>query len=170
MEEQVVVSKRRPWGKYAKRAALALLLLAVALRAILPLALPSILDRVAAGQGLRVEYSKLDLSVFGGSLELWNVSVRPTGEGQSAQASRLGLLEFLTVDLDVSALLGGTLRAHRVEIDGLDVYARRDSLETGWTWQALLGGRPDSESMADRSEEVAPEIPEEKDPSAAADP
>jgi hypothetical protein len=139
-------STKRPWGKYLKRMAIGVLILAVLLRMAVPLALPSILNRIAAGQGLQIDYSKLDLSLFGGSMELWDVSICPVEQSPqseiepAAELSRLGQMEFLTVDVDLSALLGGTLRAHRVEIDGLDVFAKRESLEAGWTWATLLPG------------------------------
>ncbi|MDF1836966.1 MAG: DUF748 domain-containing protein [Planctomycetota bacterium] len=163
VNESVVETKptKRPWRKYFKRLALGLLILAVLLRLAVPLALPGILNSIAQGQGLQVHYSKLDLSLFTGSLELWDVSVRPEGgdagaEGTSAQEpSRLGQMEFLTVDVDISALFGGTLRAHRVEIDGLDVYAKRESLASGWTWEALLPGETREESEAVPAAETA---------------
>lgn len=179
VEESVVEVKpaKRSWRKWFKRCAVILVVLAVLLRIAVPLALPSILNSIAEGQGLQVTYSKLDLSIFNGSVELWDVSVRPleedTEEGTeestdgeaSSDGDRLGQMEFLTLDVDISALLGGTLRAHRVEIDGLDVYAKRESLQAGWTWEALLPGETVPDGEAEASEDSGePEVADAQDP------
>ncbi|MCP5022157.1 MAG: DUF748 domain-containing protein, partial [bacterium] len=157
--------RKRPWRKYLKRCAISLVLLAVVLRAAVPLALPSILDKIAGQQGLQVSYSKLDLSLFAGSLELWDVSVRPLEESQEVDAPVLGQLEFLTLDVDVSALFGGTLRAHRVEIDGLDVYAKRESASGGWGWNAVLPEGDPVEAMGETAVTDADDDPSEPETS-----
>ncbi|MCB9907389.1 MAG: DUF748 domain-containing protein [Planctomycetes bacterium] len=132
----------RPRRRFWKRALLGLLLLAVLLRIALPWVLPSAVRWAAAKQGLDVRYETLDLSLWKGELQLGDVTVKPHDADQAAgnQAAATGLLselEFLALDVDVSALFTGTLRAKRVEVDGLDLFLRRADLASGWAWEGL---------------------------------
>ncbi len=153
--------RRVRWMRLAKRVAIGTLVVLVLARILLPFVLPSIVSRVAKGQGLAVEYERMDLSVLTGHLELWNVHVRPLDEeGADPRTIDLSQLEFLNVDVDVSALFTGTLRAHRVEIDGLDVYARRASLDAGWQWEGLPAFQPkEKDSEPEEEKETETEEP-----------
>ncbi|MFT4538067.1 MAG: hypothetical protein ACI841_002077 [Planctomycetota bacterium] len=138
---KTVAPKRwRVWMRRGLIGALVLLLLG---RIFLPVLLPPLLSKVAAGQGLELRYEKLDLSILTGSMELWHVDVSTAAEEASEGAEavageRLTHLEYLVADLDVSALLFGNLKIHRVELDGLDVFIERESIEEGWTFETLL--------------------------------
>lgn len=156
--------RRVRWMRLAKRVAIGTLVVLVLARILLPFVLPSIVSRVAKGQGLAVEYERMDLSVLTGHLELWNVHVRPLDEGpeegSDPRTVDLSQLEFLNVDVDISALFTGTLRAHRVEIDGLDVYARRASLDAGWQWEGLPAFQPkEKDSEPEEEKETETEEP-----------
>ncbi len=161
------VSKLRRWSK---RLFLTALVLGLSLRASVGLVLPGIIDGFAESRGLRIHYENLDFSIFSGSLELWKLEVRkaPTGSagGSASEEDEEGelitLLEFLTADVEVSALLRGELIVHRAEIDGLDVYASRESLEQGWSLASALPTQaeddPETEELED---EVTPGEPQE---------
>ena len=160
--------RRIRWGRLLKRLAIGSVVVLILARVLLPFVLPSIVARVAKGQGLHVKYDRLDLSVLTGHLELWDVHVRPLdateatkdASSQAADAAALSQLEFLNVDLDVSALFGGELRAHRVEIDGLDVYARRASVADGWEWEGLPAFQPkETDSATEKEQETDTDEP-----------
>ncbi len=197
VEEQEQATPKRPkgrWKRILKRVFLGTLVLLVLGRLALPFVLPKILNRVAAKQGLRLNYEDLDLSILTGSLELWHVSVEPLGspediaeesaenEAQAAASESLELrvgdtptqmadLEFLLVDVDVSALFTGTLLAHRVEIDGLDLYARRDGQTGAWQWEGLPAfqtAAEEGDEEPDGSSESEAESAEDAEPGAEA--
>jgi hypothetical protein len=121
---------RRLW-RWTRRIALAALVLLVAARIALPFVLPSIVDSVAAGFGLSARYEALELSILGGNLTLrrLQVAARPAegGEAQAPADDPYLELEYAHVDVDVSALFGGTVRLHRVEVDGLDLLLERST-------------------------------------------
>lgn len=134
--------------------------------------LPKLVGKLAADQGLDVRYDDLDLWPLGGALSLTGVQVRelpPEGsDPASADAQPLLLrLDYLHADADISALLTGDLRVHRVEIDGVDAWLARDA-DGAWNFDPLLARwAADSEASTtdDEPEEAPPEAePEEPKP------
>ncbi|MGQ0553138.1 MAG: DUF748 domain-containing protein [Planctomycetota bacterium] len=132
--------RERRWLRVLAWIALVLLLL----RALLSLAAPIVIARAAEAQGLRASYDELDVSLLGGSLELWNLTLLPLAE-ETASAppsspirhppTALLHLESVTLDVDMTALLFFELLVRRAVIDGLDV-----QLERGEDGQWSLGG------------------------------
>ena len=165
--------KKRGIGGRLARAFLAtagaLLVLAVLARASMALWLPWAVERAGRSQGLALAYEDLDLALTGGALELWHLDVALDGAAASARAGaaepaparaegtapasaasgaregqRLAHLEYLALDVDVSALFFGRLRVHRAEVDGLDVFLERDAAGV-WNFAPLLarGAEPE---------------------------
>ena len=68
-------------------------------------------------------------------------------------------LDYLSADADISALFGGELRVHRVEVDGLQAWAGRDT-DGRWNWDQVLA----SLAAAEDDPQAAPiEAPPESD-------
>ena len=164
LEEQQPAKKKGRWKRILKWTALGLLLLVLVARLALPWVLPKVISRVAAQQGLEVHYGDLDLSLLTGGLQLWHVSIAKLAEDGAAVESQLGDMEFLVVDLEVTSLLKGNLVARRVEVDGFDLYARRDSAGEGWQWQGLGGPQAAEEETAEEETAEEPETDEPSEP------
>ncbi|MBL8843992.1 MAG: DUF748 domain-containing protein [Planctomycetes bacterium] len=128
MVEPVKRAPRRRWRIVVG----ATLLLLVAVRFGGVALLPTVADRVGEKLGLSIAWERLDLSLFGGSVELRRLDVRRRSDGAA-----LFDLESLQVDADMSALLRGQLRVRRVELDGLHAKLARAEDGTvgldGWT-------------------------------------
>ncbi len=151
---------RRSWGavrrfgqrhKWLRRLFWLAIVLVVVVRIAIPLLLPWVLDFVASGYGLRVQYERLDLSVLSGDFELWNFTVEPEGGGE-----RYLDLEYCRGDLAVSRLFLGEIVVRRAEIDGLDLLVERASDGR----LVILDHFPPSDSVEEEVEE-----PEEEDDS-----
>ena len=127
--------------------------LALAVRIALPVALPFAIERIAAGYGLEAELDDADFVVLGGYASLRGLELRP--EDAPADADPLLQASSLVVDVDVSALLTGTLRVHRVELDELELWVERD--EAGvWNYERHLPA-PAEEQLEEETEEDRPE-------------
>ncbi|MEQ8767647.1 MAG: DUF748 domain-containing protein [Planctomycetota bacterium] len=131
--------------KWIRRLTLAILFLAVAIRIALPFILPPVIDLVASGYGLEVDYSRMDLSILAGDVELWNLVVRPEAGGEPYVD-----MEYCRADVAMLELFTGDIVLRRVEVDGLEVLLERD--ERG-RWKIL-------DHLPEPSEEPPPE-PEE---------
>ncbi len=140
---------RRTWiGRLGRLCAVALLLVLV-LRAVIALFLPSILERVASAYGIRLEVGDVDISFLGGTIAIWHASLVPLDQARDRDVAipieeRWLDLEYAYLDVDVSALLGGDVRVHRVEIDGLDAIVSRDADGT-FNWATLFAPSDDPE-------------------------
>ncbi len=166
-----VEAPKRPRGRWRRRFKFGLVLAATGLvgaRIALPFALPSLLERTLAKQGLEGRYGQLDLSLLGGRLELWHLELAPLRDSEEEPPSApapdaLAWLEYVVLDLDVSALFTGRFVAHRVEVDGLDLWLDRD--EAGhWNTELVAAARPtDDEPEPEESAEPAPEAAEQKE-------
>ncbi|MBN2489768.1 MAG: DUF748 domain-containing protein [Planctomycetes bacterium] len=130
-------AKRRGWRR-VRFWAILLLCLAIGLRLALAIAMPWILGAVAASLDLDCTYDRLDLSVLGGDIELWNLTLKPRGA-----EDRLVELEYARLDLAMSALFTGRLVVRRAEVDGLDVYLHRRADGTA-SFDGLLRARSDA--------------------------
>ena len=114
--------RRRRW---LWRSLLVAAVLLIGARIALPYALPTILNSALADLELRAEYEDLSLSLLGASFELSRLELR---DARSGHEDELHLqLDSALVDVDMSALLLGKLRVHRVHVEGLDVYLHREA-------------------------------------------
>ena len=115
--------------------------------------LPSLIGKTAADKGFDVTYEDLDLWPLGGALRLTGLEVRALPSEDITQEDQPLLLDldYLHADSDISALFRGNLRVHRIEVDGLRVWAQRDS-KRAWNWEQVL----DKLSAASESQEPAP--------------
>jgi len=104
-----------------------LVLLVLLLRIALPFVLPVVLDRVAAGFDLRLEYDDLSLSILGGKVRLKGLVLTPR-EGGGSEFVRL---DYARVDLRIWSLLSGDVHLDRVDIDGLSLDIER-SADGSW--------------------------------------
>ncbi len=132
---------RRLW-RWTKRLVLFALLLVVVARFALPPLLPRLLEGPLAARGLALDWERLDLSLLGGHVALQHVDLwsGERGDGPPVDGSGLAHIEFMVADIDVSALFGGKLVVHRLEVDGADLRFERDA-EGRLDWvEALAGG------------------------------
>ncbi len=145
---------RGRWWRRLKLVALSLLVLVLIVRAVLPIFLPDIIDGVMEGFGLQCDYELLELSVLGGDVELWHLSIGPRDAGQAYLK-----MEYCRADIAVFQLLLGNLIVRRLEVDGLEVRVER----------APDGSLPLLEHFAAAEPEEDPEEPEEpeEEPEAA---
>ncbi len=151
------------WIRNLVLGVLALLVLVVLTQS---LWLPRLVSKLAADQGLDVSYDDLDLWPLGGALSLTGVQVRelpPEGSDPETAAPQplLLRLDYLHADADISALVTGDLRVHRVELDGVDAWLARDA-NGAWNFDPLLDRwAADGEtSTTDKPEEAEPEAEE----------
>lgn len=144
MVEPVKRAPRRRWRIVVG----VMLLLLVAARFGGVALLPTVADRFGEKLGLSIAWERLDLSLFGGSVELHRLDVRRRSDGAA-----LLDLESLQIDADMSALLRGQLRVRRVELDGLHAKLARAKDGTvgldGWTPPAPATSSSSSSSSGD---------------------
>lgn len=168
-EQAAPTAARGRWPRWLGRIALAGVALALLVRLALPLWLPPLLDDLVARHGLALEYDDLGLSVLDGRLDLRGVTLagRPSADGAQdpAPGQPLATLAHLGIDLDLSALLGGTLRAHRATLEGLELELERGT-DGRWNFEAFLGtGEPghavvaEAGPVVDRADNAQSESP-----------
>lgn len=153
---------RRSWprralrfvGRWAFRFALLILVLLVLARLALPYALPSILNGVLEGQGLRVDYQRLDLSILGGKVELEGLEVAPLAGGEAYLE-----LAYFHFDLKTGALPFLSVVVERLEVDGLTARIDRDP-----TGAFVLLSHFASDDTDEEEEEEEPEEPADGPP------
>ena len=149
---------RRRWRK-TKIALTILVLLALGARFGGVAAVPGVLDGVVREHGYSAKIGELDLSVSTGQLDLWNLELRDLDASEDSVP--LVHLEYVTLDVDVSALASGELIVHRAELDGLDLHLERSS-DGEWNFARLLDGLAgESEASED---EVEPEDEKSEEP------
>ena len=115
-------SRLRRLFKWFVRGIVVLACLLVVLRIVLAVSMPWILDTVAGQFGCRCAYRSCSLSILAGDLEIWDLSLTPEAGGPA-----LVDLEYACVDVAVMKLFTGAVVVRRCEVDGLDVYLRRDA-------------------------------------------
>ena len=130
---------------------------AVVGRIALWLFLPDVLSWAASRRGMDLAIGDLDLSLSTGRVAARQVSLAPLPSPQGEVVEPWLDVDFLTLDVDVSALVGGTLRVQRVEVDGARVLVERD--EQGvWNWSRLQTGAS-PEPPREPASEPEPESP-----------
>ena len=150
--------------RWTKRIALAAAVVLLVGRATIGLWLPMVANRAVAPYDLHVSWDDFDLSLLGLSLDLVGVRVVPLPESDGtegsspteeelAQIQPLARLDDLGFDADVSALLTGDLRVHRVEVSGLEAWVSRDA-DGLWNYERHLPA-PAAEGAAEGAAEVA---------------
>lgn len=149
--------RRRLWKRLRWTAGILFVLL-VGGRIALPYLLPSLLQSATPGVSWSWENSRLSLS--GGSIELKRIVAAPAG---IENADPIAKIEYLQLDIDLLALLGGDFVIQRVELDGADLEVVRDE-EGAWNLAAFTAGDDESD------EEEEPEEEEIDDPNRPFDP
>ncbi|MEM7203844.1 MAG: DUF748 domain-containing protein [Planctomycetota bacterium] len=134
----------RRWRRWLRRLLVLGLVLAIIIRIVLWLALPWLVAKVAPTLGIDASLERSQLSLLGGSVQLWNLDVRdPDAEAASPPLLHL---EYAHVDLVTTALLWGEVRIRRAEIDGLDTHLVRTNdglrLPAAWTAPAATDSEP----------------------------
>lgn len=145
---------RRGLWRWTKRIVLALVVLLLLVRVSHPLWLPPVLDRLVASRGLALEYRDLDLSVLGGRVDLSRVTLAPRAEEDAspevAPLPPIAVVEYVGLDLDVSALFTGAIVVHRAVVDGVRLEVERDA-DGAWNFERYLAAG-EEEVAADASE------------------
>mgnify|MGYP002628497617 FL=1 len=107
-------------------------------RLTLSLWLPEVVEGFAARAGLHVSYTDLNLSLLGGSVELWGLEIEHANPA-AGESEHLVDLDYLAFDLETSALLGGATVIRRAELGKGNVYLRRRA-EGTWQFADLVSG------------------------------
>lgn len=161
---------RGTW-RWTKRIAIAVGVLLVVGRLTMPLWLGPAANAAAKGAGLHVSWADMDLSLLGLSVDVNGLRVVPlrdeNGAERDAEALRsaepFALLDDLGADLDVSALLTGTLRAHRVEVGGLEAWLSRDAAGV-WNFETFAPAGDDLEEPTKQDPEAPAPKADSSDP------
>ncbi len=93
-----------------------LIVVLFAVRGLLPLALPAVLQKIAATYGLTCSYDNLELNVFSGDAGIWGIKVAPKEGGPAIFQT-----DYCHGNVSVMNLLKGNLNVWRAEADGVDV-------------------------------------------------
>ncbi|QDU65507.1 DUF748 domain-containing protein [Engelhardtia mirabilis] len=138
-----IVDKPPAPRRWLRRAVIFALIL-VALRLVLAVGLSPALRAGARTAGFDLALADLDLDLTDGALELRGLELRVTGSADEPPLLRLDQLRF---DADLSALFGGDLHVHRLEVDGLVVELRRDA-EGRWNLPEPAATRSETDPQA----------------------
>lgn len=131
------------------------------LRLALSLALPPVVASIGRARGLEIRWDDLELSFLTGRVQLHRLEA--VLADAAPEDPPLVHLEHLVADVDVSALFTGTVRVHRVEVDGLDLHAERDA-EGRWSFEPVLASADGSVADDEEPEPDEAEEPEEPEP------
>ncbi|HEX5009999.1 MAG TPA: DUF748 domain-containing protein, partial [Planctomycetota bacterium] len=130
--------RRRNW----RRILLRLLIVLVALRLLLALMLSWLIHLGAGAAGLDATIGESSLTLLGGHVRLEAVELRPRAaapdRGASSDVITLGAVD---ADLDMLALLGGTLRLVDVSVDDASIALSRGA-DGRWPLLDALSGGP----------------------------
>lgn len=118
---------RRIWRRRFKITFWTLLVAAIVGRVALWLALPTILANAFAGYDIDAQYESLRLSVLGGDIEVWHLSLRDKTDEARTDARELAYAEYCRADISVLQLLRGRVVIPIVEADGAELRAGRNT-------------------------------------------
>lgn len=135
--------------KLARRAA-KLAIVLVALRMLLWLATPLVVQLAARSRGLECDWSDLRLSLAFGELELRGVSVRARAMAANQPATPLARIERLHLNVDLASTLLGEPRVSQLELDGVDVWLAI-AADGSSTWERLLAAPEGGTTPADET-------------------
>jgi hypothetical protein len=120
-EKPKKIKKPGRWRRRAIWSLVILIAIGVVLRAILPLALPMVLRKVAGTFNLNCSYDRLELNLSSGDAGIWGLEFTPK-EGGTAILSA----DYCHGNISVLNLFRGKLNVWRVEADGVDVTIDRN--------------------------------------------
>lgn len=143
--------------RWTMRIGLTVLALGLIARLTLGFWLGPVVNHFAKGAGLHVEWTNFDLSILGLSGDLNGVRIVPlraeSGEERDqaalAAADAFAVLDDLGFDVDVSALLTGEIRLHRVELSGLEAWVSRDA-KGAWNFASFAEPNQQANESADK--------------------
>jgi hypothetical protein len=118
------VKKAKKPGRWRKRAIWGLSILIVlvfVVRAVLPLALPTVMRKVAGVFGLNCNYDRLELNLISGDAGIWGLQFTPKDGG-----SPILTADYCNGNVSVIDLFKGKLNVWRVEADGVEVNLDRN--------------------------------------------
>jgi hypothetical protein len=99
-----------------------LIVLGFFLRAVLPLALPTVMRKVAGVFGLTCNYDRLELNLFSGDAGIWGLEFKPKEGGDAILTA-----DYCHGNVSVLNLFKGKLNVWRVEADGVDINVDRNA-------------------------------------------
>jgi len=148
--------------RWTRRIVVVVALVVVVARASMGLWLPRVVDAVTHPMGLDVAWQDLDLSILGVSADVTGLRVvaledengERRDEAALAAARPIARLDDIGFDVDVSGLLAGERRIHRVEVSGLEAWIERDADGT-WSFERFLP------APAEQGEESADDVASE---------
>jgi len=97
-----------------------IILCAVAVRALVPLLLPTVMRKVASSYGLTADYDQLDFSVLGGDVGFWNLRFTPTEGGEPILT-----IGYCRGSVSTMGLLRGRIDVDRAEAENAEVTVER---------------------------------------------
>ncbi|MEL6431478.1 MAG: hypothetical protein AAFR54_20060, partial [Planctomycetota bacterium] len=162
--------------RWTKRVGIAALVLLVVARLTLGLWLPRAANAALDSYGVHASWQDLDLSLFGLSGQLTGLRAvlkndgagAPLDDDALAAAPPLARADAIGFDVDVSALLTGNLRVHRVEAMGVEAWIERD--ESGrWSYEDLIPETGPEDDLAAAPAVGEPATEAESEPPAPVD-
>lgn len=115
--------RRTPGQKWRRRIIVALttiLLCFVAIRALIPLLLPTVLAQVASRYDLNAQYDKLDFNLLGGDVGIWNLRFMPRSGGEAVLS-----IGYCRGAVSTLGLLKGRLDVERAEAEDATLVVER---------------------------------------------
>ena len=130
-------TRRQKWFRRFLVVVVTLVLIGVAIRAVVPLLLPTVLQGVASAYGFNATYDDLDIYILGGDVGLWNLKITPKGGSEPALQTK-----YCRAAISTWALLHGRLHVRRAEADAAVVSVERLSDGTIPLLQQIKNARP----------------------------
>ncbi len=113
-------TRGQKWRRRIIVALSTIIICAFAIRALVPLLLPTVMRKVASSYGLTVDYDRLDFSMLGGDVGLWNLRFTPTEGGEPIL--KIG---YCRGSVETLGLLQGRLDVDRAEAENAEVTVER---------------------------------------------
>src|SRR5262245_25637330 len=113
---QASENPRKRWMRRIVRIAIVLVVLLLAFRAAVSIALPMVLQRVASFYGADCDYQRSQLSFLGGDAEIWQLKFTPKDGSEPFIHA-----DYVRGDLSPLNRLRGRLVVWRVEADGVNL-------------------------------------------------
>ena len=110
------------WRRRIIYSCTSLIILGFLLRAILPLALPAVMRKVAGVFDMTCTYERLELNLFSGDAGIWGLEFKPKEGGAPILST-----DYCGGNVSVLNLFRGKLNVWRVEADGVEVNIDRNA-------------------------------------------
>jgi hypothetical protein len=151
------VPPRMPRSGRWRRWLLVAVLVLVALRIALAIALPPVARSALEGAGLRADWDSLSLSLLGGSVEVDGLEVAPAGDAASGgESARLGVAR---ANVSVLRLLGLDVVIDELALSGLRITVHRTA-----AGELIVSGLPQVAARKEPAAEAPAEAPAEPPP------